>query len=97
MESKQQEREEQQRDVPALVAASDSGSGCEERDTHTVVDLISDLRERLDQHNESRRTVQEKLALICNELGKQADELEDKVNEEMEKRFTEESDAYKKR
>ena len=90
-------REEQQRDVPALVAASDSGSGCEEHDAHTAVVLISDFRERLDQHNESRRTVQEKLALICNELGKQADELEDKVNEEMEKRFTEESDAYKKR
>ena len=47
MESKQQEREEQQRGVPALVAASDSGSGCEEHDTHTAVVLINDLENAL--------------------------------------------------
>lgn len=46
------------------------------------------LSERLVAHDDSRRAAQEKLHEICNELRKQIDVVEDRVNAELEKKFT---------
>ena len=52
--------------------------------------VTSALRGRLDSHDESRRVAQEKLHTLCEEWRRQADELEDSVNSELEIKFKEE-------
>ena len=48
------------------------------------------LRERLDSHDSNRKEVQEKLHNTCEEWRKQIDELEDKINSELEGKYKEE-------
>ena len=54
--------------------------------------VIEALRRQLETHNESRKGVQEKLRMICEEWRKEIDDLEDKANGKFEKRFAKESD-----
>ena len=44
--------------------------------------------ERLEKHDESRKAAQEKLHEICNGLRAQIDKLEEKINSELEEKFT---------
>ena len=48
------------------------------------------LREHLDSHDNSRKEVQEKLHNICKKWRKEIDDLENKINNELEAKFKEE-------
>ena len=48
------------------------------------------MRERLDSHDNNRKEVQDKLRSMCDEWRKEIDGLEDRINSELETKFTEE-------
>ena len=52
--------------------------------------VVAALSERLEMHDNSRRTVQESLHNACNELRKFIDEMEEGVNRRLEEEFTKE-------
>ncbi len=52
--------------------------------------VVAALSERLEAHDNSRRTVQESLHNACNELRKFIDEMEEGVNRRLEEEFTKE-------
>ena len=52
--------------------------------------VVEALNERLDSHNESRKEIQDKLHEMCEGWKKQIDSLEDKINSDLSKAFTEE-------
>lgn len=54
--------------------------------------LIEALSKRLDIHDNNRKSIQENLLNACNELRKQIDELEVRVNSELEEEYTKEDD-----
>ena len=60
------------------------------KDTVEVERVVSALIERLGCHDENRREVQEKLHSVCEKWRKEIDDLEDKINSELEVRFKEE-------
>ena len=51
---------------------------------------VAALCERLERHDENRRTVQEELHEVCNELRKHVDEMEERVSRRLEEEFTKE-------
>ena len=61
-----------------------------------VRDIIVALEERLEKHNENRKVVQNELHAICEEWRKQADDLEERINKELQVKFTEEDDRLLK-
>ena len=64
----------------------------------TVVNVVVEaLRKRLDQHNKNRRTVQNELVSTCNRIREQTKEMEEKLNNELKKRFAEESECLQKK
>lgn len=54
--------------------------------------IIKLLNERLDEHNENRKAVQEEVHRICNEIRMKLNEMEEKINNELERQFTKEDD-----
>ena len=52
--------------------------------------VMKALNERLDSHDNNRKEVQEKLHNICEKWRKEIDDLEDKINSELEAKFKEE-------
>ena len=52
------------------------------------------VEERLETHDESRKAAQEKLHEFCSGLRAQVDELENRVNKELEEEFTEEDNKF---
>ena len=52
--------------------------------------IIDALNERLEEHDNSRKKVQEMLHGICDKMRKEIDEMEEKVLEELEVKFTDE-------
>ena len=63
--------------------------------TETDVESITEaLIRRLDEHDENRRTVLERLQEICRGYSKQIDDLEGKINDEIKKEFKKEDDRY---
>ena len=52
--------------------------------------VVKALNERLDSHDNNRKEVQEKLHNICEKWRKEIDDLEDKINSELETKFKEE-------
>ena len=54
--------------------------------------IINALGRRLEEHDENRRVVQEELHSFCDEIRKRADDLEGRVNAELESLFKEEDD-----
>ena len=52
-----------------------------------IEEIENALRERLEEHNDSRKAVQEKIHCICSELRRQADELEERFNADLEIKF----------
>ena len=63
---------------------------CEKVKTVAVA-VAKALRERLDQHNESRKVVQEDLELACDRLRKQVNETEERIGRELEEEIAKES------
>ena len=55
-----------------------------------VEEIKNAFSERLEEHNNSRRAVQEEIHCICDELRRQANELEDSFNADLEAKFTSE-------
>ena len=53
-------------------------------------DVVKALRERLEEHNESRKAVQKELASTCNRLRSQVSDLEGKLSKELEEGFAKE-------
>ena len=52
--------------------------------------LIAALKERLEKHDDNRRTVQESLHEICNGLRREIDKIEEKINSKLEEEFMKE-------
>ena len=58
-----------------------------EKETERIVNALED---RLERHDNNRKEVQEKLCSICEKWRKEIDELEVRVNNELEAKFKEE-------
>ena len=54
------------------------------------------LSARLDEHDDNRKDIQEKLHATCEEMRKEINELEDKINNELETKFKAEDDRLQK-
>ena len=49
------------------------------------------LRERLDEHDENRKIIQDEIASTCDRFAKEAEELEGKLSRELEQEFAKET------
>lgn len=58
--------------------------------------IIAALSERLEKHDENRRTVQESLQKICDGLRKRVDMMEERINSKLEEEFTKEDTRLQK-
>lgn len=60
-----------------------------EEEQGTLLQLLS---ERLEEHNENRKAVQEKLHAFCDEVRLRVGEMEERINSELEEKFVKEDD-----
>ena len=75
--------------TPSSSPSSDTavvGNGVDDGGT-PITCVVKALRKRLYQHNKNRRTVQDELVSTCSKLRDQIKELEEGMNEELEKAF----------
>lgn len=54
--------------------------------------ILGTLNKRLEDHDDSRKKLQEELGVACSELKKQLDEMYERINSELQVQYTEEDD-----
>ena len=72
--------------------AMDCNSSGNDDDISDKEEVINALRDRLENHNENRKSVQERFIEICNNMRKRIDSMEEKFNSELQSKFTSEDE-----